>query len=76
MNIEQTENINQTDSNGLRQGLWCFFDSKDQLYLQVNYVDGKLQGWWKYYRSEGMLVYIGVYVSGIQEGEKIEYEYE
>ncbi len=45
--------INQTDSNGLRQGLWEKQQPNGRLIYEGNFKDGKPTGEWKRYHSGG-----------------------
>lgn len=45
--------INQTDSNGLRQGLWKKQQANGRLQYEGNFKDGKPVGQWKRYHTNG-----------------------
>ncbi len=74
MDIE-IEEINHIDSDGLRQGLWRDYYTKDQVAFEKYYVDGLRYGPWRCWSLDGKLVWKGYYVDGIQEGEEIHYGY-
>ncbi len=71
-----SEEINHTDSSGLKHGLWRHRDSNGQLWLELNYVNGKAQGLWRSWYSHGQLMLEMYHANGIQEGEEIHYEYQ
>ena len=73
MTIEKE--INHTDPNGLRQGLWRTYHYNN-IWYEVNYVNGVANGTWRdWWCNNGQLRNEGYYVNGIKEGEEIEYEY-
>ncbi len=77
MNIDiKTEEINQRDSNGLKQGLWRHWYANGQLWLELNYVNGMFHDLCRYWNSNGKLTWDYYYVNTNQEGEQIEYGYE
>lgn len=47
--------INQTDSNGLRQGLWQKKQANGRIIYEGSFKDGKPVGEWKRYHSGGQL---------------------
>ena len=55
--------INQTDSSGLRQGLWQKKQSNGRLLYEGNFKDDKPTGEWKRYHAGGQLKAIIVYRS-------------
>ncbi len=71
----KTEQINHTDSNGLRQGLWRDWYDNDQLKSERNYVDDMKHGIWRWWYESGQPWFEVNYVNGIIEGESIEYGY-
>lgn len=50
-----TGQINQTDTNGLRQGLWQKQQANGRLLYEGNFKDGKPVGEWKRYHEGGQL---------------------
>lgn len=52
---------NQTDSNGLCQGLWKKQQSNGKLLYEGNFVDGKPIGEWKRYHEGGQLKALIIY---------------
>ncbi len=53
--------VNQTDSNGLRQGLWQKKQDNGRLLYEGNFKDGKPVGEWKRYHPGGQLKALIVY---------------
>lgn len=53
--------INQTDSNGLRQGLWKKQQPNGRLLYEGNFKDGKPVGEWKRYHPGGQIKAIIIY---------------
>ena len=69
-NKEQIEidgiQINQYDMEGLKQGYWEEYDGDNM--EKGNYVDGKEEGIWEYYYSNGNLMSKGSYKGGKADG--------
>ncbi len=74
MTIEKE--INHTDSNGIRQGLWRTYHYNSSLWYEVSYMNGKAEGLWRWWYKNGQLRYEGHYVNGIKDGEQLLYRYE
>lgn len=71
----QSDTINKTDSNGLKQGLWI---TKDTLFDEVrtshlNYLNGKLHGIGKMYNSKNQLLVSMQHMNGLKNGDYIIY---
>ncbi|MCL2132097.1 MAG: hypothetical protein FWH36_06570 [Lentimicrobiaceae bacterium] len=47
------ENINRMDANGYKQGVWKYFAANGLLYMEGVYLNGKKNGFFKYYNEEG-----------------------
>jgi antitoxin component YwqK of YwqJK toxin-antitoxin module len=58
--------INQYDMEGLKQGYWEEYDGDNM--EKGNYVDGKEEGIWEYYYSNGNLMSKGSYKGGKADG--------
>lgn len=56
------ENINRTDRNAKKQGVWKFFFDDGSLQLEGFYVNGKKNGFFKDYNKEGVLLSITKYI--------------
>ncbi len=67
MDIENDQ-INHTDSNDIRQGLWRTWYDNGQLR-------GEGYGLYRCWSFSGRLMWEEYHANGIQEGEKIEYGY-
>jgi antitoxin component YwqK of YwqJK toxin-antitoxin module len=48
-----TEEINQRDTQGRRQGVWEEYYENGSLWWRVHYHHGELQGLWESYLSDG-----------------------
>ena len=53
--------INQTDANGLRQGMWQKKQPNGRLIYEGNFKDGKPVGKWKRYHTGGQVKAIIIY---------------
>ena len=51
--IVRKENINRTDANGFKQGIWKYFFENGLLSMEGVYLNGKKNGFFKYYTEEG-----------------------
>ena len=60
-------------SDGLRQGLWEFFDDNGNLVSRGNFKDGYENGTWEFYWGNGQLKEKGKFVEGKKEGQWIGY---
>jgi antitoxin component YwqK of YwqJK toxin-antitoxin module len=59
---------------GLKEGIWkTYYESTGSLYLENNYIKGKLSGIQKYYFESGQLYSSGEMQDGLREGEWIWY---
>jgi len=58
--------INQYDMEGNKQGYWEEYDGDNM--EKGNYVDGKEEGLWETYYSNGNLMYKGPYKNGLKDG--------
>ncbi len=66
----KTEEINHTDSNGLRQGLWKIrygTDGAGGMY-EGHYVNGMVNGLWRDWYGNGALRSEVYYVNGLRNG--------
>ena len=51
--VVKRENINRTDANGFKQGVWKYFGENGLLSMEGVYLNGKKNGFFKYYTQEG-----------------------
>ena len=51
--VVKRENINRTDANGYKQGIWKFFNENGILVMEGAYLNSKKNGFFKYYNKEG-----------------------
>ena len=58
------EFINQTDSRGLRQGVWRDYYDNDNIKTESNYKNGELNGFYKEYAQSGKLLVSKFYENG------------
>jgi len=73
----QSNTLNQTDENGLKQGYWIiyFTDNPAQKKSEGKYVDGKKEGVWKTYFPSGQIKQEITYINNSPNGyAKIYYE--
>lgn len=61
MSIEQ---INQLDSNGLRQGLWREYYPNEQLKLEGHYQNDIKEGLWRYWYNNEHVGFMCYYIHG------------
>jgi antitoxin component YwqK of YwqJK toxin-antitoxin module len=59
--METAEKINQTDSTGLKHGLWKWYYANGKLLYEGEYLNGKYHGLWKKYNLDGTLKSIEYY---------------
>ncbi len=69
MNMK-TEQINQADSNGLKQGFWRIRYDTDEGggKCEGHFVNGKVNGPWRDWRSNGQLWVELNYANGVHHG--------
>ena len=65
--------LNQTDAQGLRQGLWEYYWNNGNLMEKRSYFDGKQNGYWELYFLNGNLHCKGSWLDGKQIGTWEEY---
>jgi len=70
--VIKRENINHTDANGFKQGLWKYFRENGLLYIEGSYLNGKKNGFFKYYNQEGNFDRIEKWGNGILIEDAIE----
>ncbi len=70
-----TEQINYTDPNGIRQGLWRSWYSHGELWIELTYVNGTINGLWRMWYDNGKLSCEVYFINGVKEGEQILYRY-
>lgn len=64
-----TEEINHFDSNNLKHGLWkSFFLHSEQVSCEEKYTHGILNGFCKYFWSNGEIKREGNFINGQQVG--------
>jgi len=51
--VARRENVNRTDANGYKQGIWKYFWENGLLSMEGAYLNGKKNGFFKYYTQEG-----------------------
>ena len=51
--VVKRENINRIDANGFKQGIWKYFWENGLLSMEGAYLNGKKNGFFKYYDQEG-----------------------
>jgi len=51
--VVKRENVNRTDANGYKQGIWKYFGENGLLSKEGVYLNGKKNGFFKYYNIEG-----------------------
>ena len=52
--VVRRENINRMDANGFKQGIWKCFWENGLLSMEGAYLNGKKNGFFKYYNEEGV----------------------
>lgn len=62
-----------TDRDGLRTGLWRFFDAEDRCIAEGNYERGLRQGEWKYFNEQGVCIQRGSFRDDLFHGEWVWY---
>ncbi len=75
--IIRRENINRTDRNGKKQGVWKTFYEDETLQTEAFYVNGKKNGYFKEYNPDGTLKSIKKYIDDEEQKdvpELTEYE--
>lgn len=50
--------------NGLRDGIWQYYDTKGKLLYDVEYLNGIRDGEWKAYDKDGNIIATGYYNHG------------
>ena len=60
--------LNQTDAQGLRQGLWERYWPNGNLWWKGSYLNGKQTGLWEWHWSNGNLWYKGSFLNGKEIG--------
>jgi antitoxin component YwqK of YwqJK toxin-antitoxin module len=65
--IISNEQINGTDKNGLKQGVWKEYFSNERLKTEKRYKDDKLNGYVKQYNSQGKLESATLYINGEEQ---------
>jgi antitoxin component YwqK of YwqJK toxin-antitoxin module len=58
------QKINRENKKGLKQGVWKEFYPDGKLHYEKNYVDGKLNGYFKEYDTSGNLKFVIRYENG------------
>ena len=66
------QDLNKTDSKGLKQGRWQTYFGNNDIETEGNYVDDVKQGVWKSYHSKGLLKSVEHYTDGVLQGVVIE----
>lgn len=68
------EFVNQTDSRGLKQGVWRDYFDNDNIRMEANYKNGQLNGYYREYNSSGKMLVSRFYENGvlIEQGENDE----
>ena len=62
--------------NGLREGLYTYFDFKETMRLEGSYTKDLSEGIWKSYHRNGQLKYEREYQDGILEGSALGYYFD
>lgn len=69
------EFINQTDSKGIKQGVWREYYDNDNIRIEENYKNGVLNGYYREYSQAGKMLVSRFYENGIlidsDNGEEI-----
>lgn len=65
--VAREERINRTDANGLKQGMWKTFYPDGTVKTEVNYSDGKMNGYFKEYSAKGSLLNTTKYINGVMQ---------
>lgn len=73
--MNDDENTNQIDSNGLKQGIWKHYDVNNELIHVTSYVDDKMHGFRRWYDEMGIKFCDENFENDVLEGEEIIYEY-
>lgn len=59
------EYINQTDSKGLKQGVWREYFDNDNIRIEENYKNGLLNGYYREYNQSGKMLVSRFYENGV-----------
>lgn len=74
--VANREKINKIDDQGRKQGIWKTYYSNMRLETERRYKDDLLNGYVKYYNSDGKLEKAELYIDGVkQEGEDNEADF-
>lgn len=65
--IVKRENINRTDREGRKQGLWKFFYKNGSVQLEGNYSNDLREGYFKEYDPQGNLMSVTKYLQGVKQ---------
>ena len=68
--------LNQTDGQGLEQGLWKVYWFNGNLWSKGSYLNGKKDGVWEFYWEHGNLHCKGSFLDGKQIGTREDYDKE
>ncbi len=68
--IVSNEQINQTDKNGLKQGVWKEYFPNQRLQTEMRYKNDQLNGYVKQYNRQGKLESATLYLNGVEQSDE------
>lgn len=67
--ISKKEQINRKDKNGRKQNIWKDFYPNERVKTEATYKNDLLNGYLKYYSSDGRLERADLYIDGVKQDE-------
>ena len=68
--IVSNEQINKTDKNGLKQGVWKEYFENERVKTESRYKDDQLNGYVKQYNRQGKLESATLYLNGVEQSDE------